>query len=209
MRPLSRDALPHLVATALDHARAALDTRAARVLARWWGVEVGAGTRFFGLPFLRRHPGSRIRIGRGCELRSARWSNQVGLARPCMISTLAEGAEVEIGDGSGLSGTVIGAAERVVVGRGVLCGANCIITDTDWHAVDPEGRREAAPRSAPVVIEDGVWLSMNVTVLKGVTIGEGTVVAAGSVVSRSLPPRVVAGGSPAVPLRPLGTGRAA
>ena len=56
-----------------------------------------------------------------------------------------------------------------------------------------------------MVIEPGVWLSMNVTVLKGVTIGAGTVVAAGSVVSRSLPAGVIAAGSPAAPVRAQAT----
>ena len=38
--------------------------------------------------------------------------------------------------------------------------------------------------------------------MPGVTIGRGTVVAAGSVVSRDLPPQVLAGGMPARVLRP-------
>ena len=50
---------------------------------------------------------------------------------------------------------------------------------------------------APVTIKKGVWLGVNVTVLKGVTIGENTLVAAGSLVTRSLPANVVAGGIPA------------
>ncbi len=204
MRPVTRDSLPHLLAVALDRFRQGRDTAAGRLLARFWGIELGEDVRFLGLPLLRRHPGSSIRIGAGTELRSARWSNQVGLDRPCMISTLAEGAEVVLGRGVGMSGTVIGAARRVEIGEGVLCGANCTITDTDWHAIDAGDRAADVPaRAAPVVLEPGVWLSMNVTVLKGVTIGAGTVVAAGSVVSRSLPAGVVAAGSPAAPVRPV------
>jgi acetyltransferase-like isoleucine patch superfamily enzyme len=121
-----------------------------------------------------------------------------------MISTLAEGATIALGRGVGMSGTVLGAARAITLGDGVLCGANCTITDTDWHPLDAAARAAgAAAPAAPVVIEAGVWLSMNVTVLKGVTIGAGTVVAAGSVVSRSLPANVVAAGSPAVPVRSL------
>jgi hypothetical protein len=52
-----------------------------------------------------------------------------------------------------------------------------------------------------VTIKKGVWLGVNVTVLKGVSIGENTLVAAGSVVTRSLPPNVVAGGVPAKVIR--------
>ncbi len=204
MRPVTRDSLPHLVAVAFDQFRQRRDTAAARLLARWWGIELEEDVRFLGLPLLRRLPGSRIHVGAGTELRSARWSNQVGLDRPCMLSTLAPGAEIRLGRGVGMSGTVVGAARSITIGAGVLCGANCTITDTDWHAVDAGDRAADVPaRSAPVVIEPGVWLSMNVTVLKGVTIGAGTVVAAGSVVSRSVPAGVIAAGSPAEAVRSL------
>lgn len=43
-------------------------------------------------------------------------------------------------------------------------------------------------------IGDNIWLGVNVTVLKGVTIGEETLVGAGSVVTKSLPAGVVAAG---------------
>ena len=76
------------------------------------------------------------------------------------------------------------------------CGANTLITDTDWHTDDPRTGPDA-----PVTIKKGVWLGVNVTVLKGVTIGENTLVAAGSVVTRSLPANVVAGGVPAKVLK--------
>jgi acetyltransferase-like isoleucine patch superfamily enzyme len=204
MRSINRDSLPHLTAVAADLVRGRAGTVVARAAATWWGVQLGDGCRFFGVPQFRRHPGSAIRIGDGCELRSAAWSNQVGLDRSCMISTLAEGAVVDIGPRSGLSGTVIGAAERVRIGSRVLCGANCTITDTDWHPVGSAQRSSGvAGAASPVTIEDDVWLCLDVTVLKGVTIGSETVVAAGSVVAHSLPPRVLAGGVPARVIREL------
>ena len=49
----------------------------------------------------------------------------------------------------------------------------------------------------PVVIEDDVWCGANVTILKGVTIGQGSVVAAGAVVTKSFPPYSIIGGIPA------------
>ena len=50
---------------------------------------------------------------------------------------------------------------------------------------------------APIVIQDHVWLGMNVIVLKGVTIGEGAIVAAGSIVTKDVPPHCLVAGVPA------------
>ncbi|MEP2237551.1 MAG: acyltransferase [Maribacter sp.] len=48
-----------------------------------------------------------------------------------------------------------------------------------------------------VIIEDNVWLGINVTVLAGVTIGEGAIIQAGSVVVCDIPELGIAGGHPA------------
>jgi acetyltransferase-like isoleucine patch superfamily enzyme len=164
----------------------------ARLAAHWWGVGLGTSCFFHGAPRFRRHPGSRIAIGAGCMFNSSHDSNLIGVNRPCMVSTLKEGAEIRIGANCGFSGTVIGCASKIVFGDNVQCGANTLINDTDWHTDDPRTGPDA-----PVIIEKGVWLGVNVTVLKGVTIGENTLVAAGSLVARSLPANVVAGGVPA------------
>ena len=107
-----------------------------------------------------------------------------------------EGAQIYIGANCGFSATVIGCASKIVFGENVRCGANTLITDTDWHTDDPRTGPDA-----PVTIEKNVWLGVNVTMLKGVTIGENTVVAAGSLVTCSLPANVVAGGVPAKVLK--------
>jgi maltose O-acetyltransferase len=52
-------------------------------------------------------------------------------------------------------------------------------------------------KAAPIVIGNNVWLTMNIIVLPGVEIGDNTVVGAGSVVTKSLPPNVLAAGNPA------------
>ncbi|MFZ5570353.1 MAG: acyltransferase [Thermodesulfobacteriota bacterium] len=171
-------------------------TGVAYSVAKWWGISLGRGCVFHGMPFFRRHPGSTIRIGSECRFLSLPSSNLIGINKPCMLSTLAEEAEIAIGESCGFSGTVIGCAERIVLGDNVRCGANTVITDTDWHGDD-----KRAGRNGPVVIGNDVWLGINVTVLKGVTIGDNTLVGAGSIVNRSLPPNVVAAGNPAKIIR--------
>jgi len=54
---------------------------------------------------------------------------------------------------------------------------------------------------APVRIGRGAWLGQNVVVMPGVTIGELAVVGANSVVTRDVPPRTIAVGVPARPVK--------
>ena len=51
--------------------------------------------------------------------------------------------------------------------------------------------------SAPVVIEDYVWIATRATILPGVTIGRGAVVATGAVVTKNVPPLAIVAGVPA------------
>jgi acetyltransferase-like isoleucine patch superfamily enzyme len=182
-----------------------LSTALARVSAWWWGVHLGTGSRFWGSPLWRRFPKSSIRIGPLSEFRSSPRSNPLGLTRRCIVWTASENASVTIGRECGFSGTVIAGARSIELGNRVWCGANVTITDSDWHPLDAEKRLARLPgRAVPVVIEDDVFLGMNVTVLGGVTIGMGTVVGANSVVASSLPAGAVAAGAPARVIRWLG-----
>jgi len=198
MRKINHDSLPHLVEVLRLIAINRWDTFWARFNAWWWGVSLAQGCSFHGLPRFRRHPGSWITIGDGCKFNSSPVSNLIGVNRPCIVSTLTEGAQIHIGPNCGFSGTVIACAAKIVLGENVRCGANTLITDTDWHTDDPRTGPDA-----PVTIGKNVWLGINVIVLKGVTIGENTLVAAGSLVTRSLPANAVAGGVPAKVLKQI------
>jgi maltose O-acetyltransferase len=71
------------------------------------------------------------------------------------------------------------------------------------HPIEPDPRREGWESGSPITIGDNVWLGGGVIVCPGVTIGDDTVVGAGAVVTRDLPPGVVALGVPAVVHREL------
>jgi acetyltransferase-like isoleucine patch superfamily enzyme len=64
-------------------------------------------------------------------------------------------------------------------------------------------RVDFARFSEPIVLEDKVWIGSNVAVLPGVRIGYGSVTGAGCVVTRDVPPMVVAHGVPARAVRPI------
>ena len=55
-----------------------------------------------------------------------------------------------------------------------------------------------------VVLKTGCWIGANSIILPGVTIGSNSVVGAGSVVTRSVPDRVMVAGNPAKVVRKLG-----
>jgi acetyltransferase-like isoleucine patch superfamily enzyme len=169
----------------------------------WWNIRLGSQSVFYGLPKFRKHPTAAITIAANCTFRSARWSNSIGINRQCFISA-TRAASIEIGRECGFSGTVIAASKKIRIGDRVLCGANCTICDTDRHPLDKADRaRGVVPEALGIDIGDDVFLGMNVVVLKGVRIGSGTVVAANSVVTRSLPSDVLAGGVPAKPIKSL------
>jgi acetyltransferase-like isoleucine patch superfamily enzyme len=167
--------------------------------AYFWNIKLGSKCQFFGATHFKRYPCSKIIIGKYCKFRSSFRSNFVGLNRACGFSTHSKTAVIRVGVNCGFSGTSIAAFNSIVIGNEVIIGANTIITDFDWHFVRATGKMA----SAPVIIEDNVWLGANCIVLKGVNIGKNTIVGANSVVTRSLPENVLAGGNPACVIRSL------
>ena len=103
----------------------------------------------------------------------------------------------------------ITAMESVKIGNDVLLASKIYISDCshgsysgDENDTHPDSIPHDRPLSSkPVVIEDNVWLGEFVSVLPGVTIGKGTIVGANSVVSKNLPPYVIAVGTPAKPIK--------
>lgn len=91
---------------------------------------------------------------------------------------------------------------EVRVGSRVMFAPNVTITTTG-HPVHPELRADGTQFSAPVTIEDDVWIGTGVIILPGVTIGRGSVIGAGAVVAGNVPPMVVAAGVPARVIRPV------
>ncbi|MFC5906461.1 sugar O-acetyltransferase [Streptacidiphilus monticola] len=90
----------------------------------------------------------------------------------------------------------------ITIGTDVQIGPNVQLL-TPFHPLEPGLRRDKWEAAKPITIGDNVWLGGGVIVLPGVTIGENTVVGAGAVVTRDLPPNVVAVGNPARVVRSL------
>jgi acetyltransferase-like isoleucine patch superfamily enzyme len=114
-----------------------------------------------------------------------------------MWLSASSGATLDIGERVFINyGSAIGATQLIRIGPRCAIGSHAIIIDNDFHTIDPEQRYDVPP-SAPIILEENVWLGARVTVLRGVTIGAHSVIGAGSVVTRNIPSRSVAVGLPA------------
>lgn len=128
-------------------------------------------------------------------------------------------AVITIGNHVGMSSPCIWIQDKLTIGNHVNIGGNCMILDTDVHQLDYMARRgdvnvnvnvnanvngaEQMVQTAPVTIEDDVWIGANCQILKGVTIGARSVIGAGSVVTKSIPADCIAAGNPCRVIRKL------
>lgn len=140
----------------------------------------------------------KIEIGMNVTIVNSSAYNRAGVNHPTQL-VAAKGACLKIGSNVGISGASIICHECVEIGNHVLLGANVAIHDSDLHPINYLERRSSGKaKSAPIYIEDDVWLCANVVVLKGVRIGARSIVAANSVVTKDIEPDTIAAGVPAV-----------
>jgi acetyltransferase-like isoleucine patch superfamily enzyme len=121
---------------------------------------------------------SNIRLGRRVIVRPG-----------CMLFSDPRNGEegIDIGDD-----VMLGSAVHIYV-------ANHRFDDLSRPAID-----QGHQHSQGVIIHEGAWVGAGTIVLPGVEIGANAVVGAGSVVTRSVPPAVVAAGNPARVIRTIG-----
>ncbi len=87
--------------------------------------------------------------------------------------------------------------EKITIGSKVAISDGAFIC-TASHDISYASRPLT---TAPITIEDGVWIGARAFIMPGVTIGEGAVVAAGAVVIKNVEPWAVVGGNPAKVLK--------
>lgn len=136
--------------------------------------------------------------------------------------TMLQSSVIKIGNHVGISSSCIWAKDRIEIGNNVKIGGDCIIIDHDAHPHDYQKRRddyaeqmgwqrffEEMIPSAPIHIDDDVWIGARCQILKGVHIGARSIIAAGSIVTKDIPSDVVAGGNPCRVIRSLVKGEKA
>jgi lipopolysaccharide O-acetyltransferase len=101
------------------------------------------------------------------------------------------------------------AMQNVTIGDNVLMASRIYISDNS-HGYYKGDEKDTSPDIPPierayyksfVAIEDNVWIGEGVVILPGVTLGRGCIIGANSVVTKSIPPNVIAVGIPAKPIK--------
>lgn len=192
-RKTMRGRLRNLYAGVLDSIASKLARR--RTVLRTSHCIIGENSSFGDEASVDNHQASksRVTIGANCFVRGR-------------LMTYGHGGRIKIGDWCYLGErSEIWSMEEVSIGDRVLIAHDVNIHDGTAHSLSAAERHEhfraillkghpkdrsqlPGVRSAPVVIEDDVWISFGVTILKGVRIGAGSVISAKALVTKDVPP---------------------
>lgn len=113
-------------------------------------------------------------------------------------------SKISIGDNVSINNSFSAVAfSSIIIKNDVLIGYNCSIIDSDGHDLNTTNRDSSHVKSKSVLIEKNVFIGDNVTILKGVTIGENSIIGSCSVVTKSIPPNVIAAGNPAIEIKKI------
>lgn len=122
----------------------------------------------------------------------------------CYFDTRTKESVISIGSNVAINNNFACVAYgKISIGDNTLIGTSVVVVDFDAHEINPQTRNRSAGLQGDIVIGDNVWIGSNSMILKGVAIGNNTVIAAGSIVVKSIPANVVAGGNPCKVLREL------
>ncbi|NOH55551.1 acyltransferase [Vibrio coralliilyticus] len=141
---------------------------------------------------------------RGCKIIIKGEENSIEIGaganiRDCLIeidgknNSLSIGSNTTIGHNCYLSSRE--ANTSLSIGSGCMLSRNVKVMTSDGHNITKDGKRINSAQS--IEIGPKVWLADNVTVLKGVTVGEGSIIGINSTLTKSVPSSVIAVGNPA------------
>jgi acetyltransferase-like isoleucine patch superfamily enzyme len=133
------------------------------------------------------------------------------LLEPRCWITIADEGRVAIGEGCFLNlHTMIASQNEVTIGDHTMFANHCFVSDASHRYDDPSMPLtwQGFTSKGPTRIGSNCWFGVGCVVTSGVTIGDRCVIGANSVVTRDLPPGVIAAGAPAKVIREIDFGAA-
>jgi acetyltransferase-like isoleucine patch superfamily enzyme len=150
-------------------------------------VEIGSTLKMSGCTVTIKGNNNILRIGDNVRLRNT------------FIEIIGENCSIEIGNDCMVGNRCYLSAKENDIHIRIAddCGfsRNVKIMTSDGHPIFQNGERINPARD--IVIHEHVWVADNVTILKGVTIGDGCVIGIHSLVTKSVPANSIAVGIPA------------
>lgn len=92
---------------------------------------------------------------------------------------------------------------HIYVGDYTMFGPNVVVA-TAGHPIEPNMRQAGYQYNAPITIGKNCWIGAGVLIMPGITIGDNVVIGAGSIVTKDIPPNVIAFGNPCSIRREVG-----
>jgi galactoside O-acetyltransferase len=137
------------------------------------------------------------------------------------IALTTQNASVNIGSECQIGASNIIAASEITIGNSVIISWGCTFLDSNNHALNWEGRKNdvlngiesykltngksisilhdwTSAQTEPIFIGSRSYIGMNVSILKGVKVGDEAVIGAASVIRRDVPPKSISIGNPSV-----------
>lgn len=163
-----------------------------------------------------------------CRFKIFSNSNEISIGENttvgCFFIFESDTGSIVVGDNTYIGGSTLISRSSIRIGSNVTIAWGTTIYDHSSHSLDYRERRNDIARqvnayregkdiiatkdwstvkTAPIVVQDDVWIGFNCIILKGVTIGEGAIIGAGSVVRDDVAPWTLVAGNPAVFVKSL------
>ncbi|MBQ0075133.1 MAG: acyltransferase [Prevotella sp.] len=164
-----------------------------------------SSVQFKGRCYLDISTTSQVRISKGFVCNSGL---DFGIENVESKIKVKENASLSIGTNSGMSSSVIGCYNKIVIGCNVIIGGGTRIVDSNFHSLEWKIRQDRnidckQAKTAPIIIGNDVFIGARCIIGKGVTIGNRSIIAAGSVVVKDIPEDCIAGGNPCKVIKSL------
>jgi acetyltransferase-like isoleucine patch superfamily enzyme len=145
--------------------------------------------------------GCNVSLGPGCMLMAIAQYPGAWMKSPDReIETQYFDSRIIIGDNvTATERLQIASCAEVIIGNDVMFASNVHINDSlhGFRRTDLPYKYQPLQGIAPIRIGQGCWIGQNVVILPGVEVGELSIIGANSVVTRNVPARAIATGSPA------------